>query len=122
MARVSKPRPKRSGNPAARQRPSASTPPASPVRERVSELSRRPLVRLSQLPALAVPTAMLVLMLVGLMAPLYVALPALVVIAGFVSWLAYLSWPALDARGRTIRVVLLAAVLVTAVGRVSGWL
>ncbi len=121
MARVSKPRPKRSGNPA-RQSPGASTPPASPTRERVSEVSRQPLVRLSQLPPLAVPTAMLVLMLVGLMAPLYLAVPALVVIAGFVSWLAYLSWPALDGRGRAIRVVLLGAVLVTAVGRISGWL
>ena len=121
MASVSNPRPKRSGNPA-RQPRSASTPPASPTRERVSELSREPLVRLSQLPTLVVPSTMLVLMLVGLMAPLYLALPALVVIAGFVSWLAYLSWPVLDPRSRTIRAILLAAVVLTVVGRVSGWL
>ncbi len=121
MATVSNPRPKRSGNPA-RQPRSATTPPASPTRERLSELSRQPLVRLSQLPRLVVPTTMLVLMLVALMAPLYVAIPALVVIAAFVSWLAYLSWPALDSGGRTIRVVLLAAVAVTAMGRLSGWL
>ena len=77
---------------------------------------------MSQLPPLVVPVVMLVLMLVGLMAPLVAAIPALLVILAFVLWLAYLSWPVLDARGRVLRVVLLGAVLFALVGRISGWL
>ena len=77
---------------------------------------------MSQLPPLVVPAVMLVLMLVGLMAPLAAAIPALLVILAFVLWLAYLSWPVLDTRGRLLRGVLLGAVLFALVGRITGWL
>ncbi len=94
----------------------------SSPRETISARSRGLLVRLSQLPALVIPVAVLVLMLVGLAAPLAVAVPALVVVAAFVLWLSYLSWPVLDAGGRSVRVVMVAAVAGALVGRLTGWL
>ncbi|MGI8888979.1 MAG: DUF6703 family protein [Nocardioidaceae bacterium] len=80
------------------------------------------LVRLSRLPQLVIPGLMLALMLIGLMAPLVFALPALVVIVGFVGWLAILSWPVLETRAKLLRGVLLGIVIGTAVGRIQGWL
>jgi hypothetical protein len=65
---------------------------------------------------------MLVLMLVGLSAPLPVALPALVIAAAFVGWLAFLSWPLLTPGGRLLRGVMLGLVVGAAVGRCVGWL
>ena len=112
-------KPKRSGNPSVRAGASA---PSSPTREAVSARSRGLLVWMSQLPKLVVPVTMLVLMLVGLMAPLVAAVPALLVILAFVLWLAYLSWPVLDTRGRALRGVLVGAVVFALVGRISGWL
>jgi uncharacterized protein DUF6703 len=104
--------------------PNSSQPGASGsgARAMVSARSRGILLRLSQLPRLVVPGVMLVLMLVGLSAPLPLALPAFAVIAAFVAWLAYLSWPILDPRARLLRAVMLAVVVGAAVGRVAGWL
>lgn len=65
---------------------------------------------------------MLGLMVVGMLAPLWVAVPALVVIAAFVSWLAVLSWPVLDHRGKLLRCLLLGLLVGAAVGRGQGWL
>ncbi len=65
---------------------------------------------------------MLVLMLVGLSAPLYVAIPALGLVATFVIWLAYLSWPVLDTAGRLVRAVMVVAVAAAMIGRITGWL
>ena len=113
-------RPKRSGNPA--KRAQAASPPASSTRGRVNDRSRALLVRLSALPPLLIPGAILLLMLVGLTAPLYAALPALLVIAAFVIWLAYLSWPVLDTKGRLVRGIMVGAVLAALVGRIGGWL
>lgn len=92
------------------------------MRAGIAERSRARLVRLSQLPPLVVPAVMLVLMLVGLLAPLYAAIPALLVIAAFVIWLAYISWPVLDSGGRTLRIVMVGAVASAFVGRITGWL
>lgn len=61
------------------------------------------LARLETLPRLAVPALALVLMLVGLMAPPLVALPALTVLLALIAWLASLSWPHADGRGRAVR-------------------
>ena len=113
MRSVGAANPKRSGNPATR---------ASATRVQVAERSRGLLVRLSQLPPLVVPVVTLVLMLVGLLAPLYAAVPALLLVAAFVTWLAYISWPVLDSTGRLLRVVMIAAITVALIGRVSGWL
>ena len=77
---------------------------------------------LSRLPPLAVPVAMLLLMLVGLSAPLILALPALLIAAAFIGWLAALSWPVLNSGGRLLRAVMLGLVVGAGVGRITGWL
>jgi Family of unknown function (DUF6703) len=118
---VARPQQKRSGNPAVRASPPSGQP-TSVTRDRLSARSRGLLVRLSQLPPIVVPGAVLVLMLVGLMAPLYAAIPALLVVGLFVLWLAYLSWPLLDARGRLLRGVMVGAVIAAMAGRITGWL
>lgn len=61
-------------------------------------------------------------MVLGLSAPLPVALLAFAVLAAFVGWLAYLSWPALDTGGRLVRVLMLAVVIGSAVAQIAGWL
>lgn len=109
MRRVGSANSKRPGNPSA-------------TRADVAERSRALLIWLSQLPRLAVPVTMLVLMLVGLMGPLYAAIPALLIVAAFVIWLAYISWPLLDTTGRVLRGVMISAITVALVGRISGWL
>ncbi len=80
------------------------------------------LLRLSQLPKLVIPGAMLALMLTGLAAPVPVALVALAVVALFVGWLAVLSWPVLDLKGRFVRGLMLGLVIGSGVARVNGWL
>ncbi len=111
--------PKRGGKPATRAIPAGQS---SPVRAQVNDRSRAILLRLSELPRLVIPGAMLVLMLVGLSAPLALALPAFGVIAAFVGWLAYLSWPILDTRARLLRALMLAVIIGAAVARAVGWL
>lgn len=120
MPVVSTPNPKRSGNPATRA--SMAGQPTSASRAQVARRSQSLIIRLSQLPRLVIPVTMLVLMLIGLMAPLPLALPALALIVVFVLWLAYISWPALDNRGRLLRGIMLGAVVGAAVGRAVGWL
>lgn len=113
--------PKRSGNPATR----ASAPSAAPAGQGDSALherSRALLVRLSALPKLVIPAAMLACMLIGLTAPLPVALVALTIATAFVGWLAALSWPVLDVKGKFVRGLMLGLVVGSAVGRVNGWL
>lgn len=76
---------------------------------------------LSRLPQYLVPAMIVVLMLLGLAAPLAVAIPALVIIFVFLGWLAYLSWPMLPANQRTVRVVMLALIVLAVAGRLAGW-
>jgi hypothetical protein len=61
-------------------------------------------------------------MLVGLVAPLPIALAALGVIVLFVLWLAFLSWPVLDTRGKLMRGIMLGLVVGAGVARTQGWL
>ncbi len=112
--------PKRSGNPATRANSPSTTPDHghSALRAR----SRVLLVRLSRLPKLVIPAAMLACMLIGLAAPLPVALAALALATAFVAWLAVLSWPVLDVKGKFVRGLMLGLVVGSAVARVNGWL
>jgi hypothetical protein len=88
----------------------------------VAARSRPILEWLSRLPPLAVPVAMLLLMLVGLSAPLPFALPALAIAAVFVGWLAFLSWPVLSSGGRILRTTMICLVVGAGVARAGGWL
>ncbi len=112
--------PKRSGNPATRANSPSTTPDRghSALRAR----SRPLLVRLSRLPKLVIPAVMLACMLIGLAAPLPVALVALALATAFVAWLAVLSWPVLDVKGKFVRGLMLGLVVGSAVARVNGWL
>lgn len=79
-------------------------------------------MRLAALPPLVIPGLILVLMVVGLAAPLPVALVALGIIALFVGWLAYISWPALDSRAKLMRGIMLGLVIGSGIARARGWL
>ena len=96
--------------------------PSSAPRTALGERSRQALLVLSRLPRLVIPVVVLVLMLIGVSGPLPFALPAFAIIALFVAWLAYLSWPVLDTRGRVTRCLMLAIVIGSAVARTQGWL
>ncbi|MGI8614759.1 MAG: DUF6703 family protein [Nocardioidaceae bacterium] len=115
--------PRRSGNPATRatagRSPASST---SDGRSGLHDRSRVVLARLATLPRLVIPAAMLGLMLLGLSAPLPVALAALSVVTVFVGWLALLSWPVLDLNGRFLRGLMIGLVIGSGVARVNGWL
>ena len=96
--------------------------PSSAPRTALGERSRQALLVLSRLPRLVIPVVVLVLMLIGVSGPLPFALPAFAIIALFVAWLAYLSWPVLDTRGRVTRCLMLVIVIGSAVARTQGWL
>ena len=92
-----------------------STPaPVSPLRARVVQASRPVLERLHALPQLVVPLITIVLIAVGVLAPLPVGLVALALVLLFVGWIAYLSWPVASIGGRIWRVLIL--VLIVALG------
>jgi uncharacterized protein DUF6703 len=75
---------------------------------------------MARLPMWAMPVVILLLMVVGLSAPLVYAVPALVLVAAFIGWLAYLSWPVLTPRGRLLRAVMIALVAGSATARSPG--
>jgi len=77
---------------------------------------------LSERPQFLIPAVMVALMVTGLLAPLLVALPAFALVAVFMSWLAFLSWPVIERGQRAARAAMIAVVLFAAVGRVAGWL
>jgi hypothetical protein len=75
---------------------------------------------MSHLPRLLVPGIVLLLTFGGLAAPAWVGAPCLVAVAAFLGWLAALSWPVLDPRGRTLRVLTIGLLLGAAVARLYG--
>ncbi|CAA9339441.1 MAG: hypothetical protein AVDCRST_MAG61-3391 [uncultured Friedmanniella sp.] len=95
--------------------------PASPstptLRASVERSSRPLLLRLHGLPRAVVPLGTVVLVLVGVLAPRAVGLLALTLVGLFVGWIAYLSWPAVSASGRLVRVAMVALVVALALTR-----
>lgn len=79
-------------------------------------------VWLSRLPTYFVPALMVILLLVGLLAPLAVAVVALLLIIAFIGWLAFLSWPVLGGPQRGMRLLALGILVIALVGRLGGWL
>ena len=94
----------------------------SALRTAVAERSRGPIVWLSHQPQFVMPVVILVLIIVGLYAPVVVAAVALVVVLTFICWLAYLSWPVLSGGQRLIRILMVVVITATLVARVAGWL
>lgn len=87
------------------------------LRSSVEQASRPLLVRLHALPRLLIPLATVVLVAIGVLAPPAVGLFALAVVALFVAWIAYLSWPAVGAGGRAVRLAMVALVVVLGLTR-----
>lgn len=75
---------------------------------------------MSRLPRLLVPGLVLLLTFAGLAAPARVGAPCLMLVAAFLGWLAALSWPVLDSRGRALRVLTIGLLLGAAVARLYG--
>lgn len=86
-------------------------------RKEVEDASRSLLVRLSTMPRFVVPLGTLVLVALGLFAPLSIALPALALVFFFFAWIAYLSWPVVPTGGKVLRGVMLGLVIAMAVSR-----
>jgi hypothetical protein len=91
-------------------------PPRSPSdgRRAAERRSAAPLIYLRQLPTWLPPVVLAALLVTGLAVRGWGGAVALCVVAAFLGWLAYLSWPALAARGRLGRTVVIAALLALA--------
>jgi hypothetical protein len=85
----------------ARSRPAPSTPPA---RRSLEQRSAVVLVYLGRLPRWVLPLAVAAFLVAGLAVRGPVGAAALCVVAAFVAWLGYLSWPRLAGTGRLGRV------------------
>ena len=70
---------------------------------------------LHQLPGWLPPLAMLALLIAGFALPGWIGATALALVAVVLGWLGYVSWPALAARGRLLRVAAVACVVALAV-------
>jgi hypothetical protein len=89
------------------------------ARGRFEALSARPLVLMSRLPRWLVPVVLAILLVAGL--AIYGPLGAilLLVLGLFLGWLVFVSWPALPATTRIIRVVVVLGILGVAVLQVG---
>ena len=112
-------KPRQSGKGASGKGGGASRPASTSTgtRKQIEDASRPTLVKLSSLPRLVVPLGTLVLVVIGLFAPLPIALPALALIFVFFAWIAYLSWPVVPTGGKVLRGVMLGLVLAMAASR-----
>lgn len=95
------------------------TPPATGVRARTERLSEPALRWLSARPSFLLPVFSLVLLVAGLAAAPLIGVALLGVLGLLLAWLSFLSWPAVGARERLLRLVVLALVLVALVGRIG---
>jgi len=90
------------------------TPGAGDARRSLEQSSARPLLLLHQFPVWLVPVLLTVLLVTGLAVPGWIGAVALILVAGFLGWLAAVSWPRLAPGGRLLRVAAVACVLVAA--------
>ena len=109
------------GNPAARSGPPADarpalavpmTPGASGIRQTVERISARPLFFLVHLPKWVPMVVALGLLITGFIVRGPGGAAALLLVAVFLGWLAYMSWPRINTSGRVIRVLGMASMLV----------
>lgn len=95
-------------------------PPAGPLRAEVERRSRVAIVVLSRQPKWLLPVVTVLLLVGVVVLPPALALVCLVLVVGLVGWLAYLSWPVVDGRGRAVRVASLLLLLVLGAQSVLG--
>jgi hypothetical protein len=85
------------------------------VRQSVERASLKPAAYLHHLPRWLPPVLVAVLFIGGLAVHGWAGAAMLLVVAAFLAWLATLSWPALGAQGRALRVLAVAVVIALAV-------
>ena len=107
------PRPAPAGRPGVADRP--STEGASERRRAVERFSARPLVFLTQMPRWVLLVVVLGLLVSGFAVPGPIGAVLLVLVGILLGWLAYLSWPNINASGRAGRVVAVVCMLVIVV-------
>jgi hypothetical protein len=78
------------------------------------------MVYLHQLPRWALPVTMGILLLIGMLVSSWPGALALLVLAVFLGWFAYLSWPSVDLSGRVLRCAAVVILLLFAVGHFVG--
>jgi hypothetical protein len=88
------------------------TPGASGTRQAVERFSARPLVFLAQLPRWVPMLVALGLLITGFIVPGLIGAAALLLVAIFLGWLGYMSWPRINASGRVLRVVAMACMVI----------
>ncbi|MQA98339.1 MAG: hypothetical protein GEV11_28455 [Streptosporangiales bacterium] len=88
---------------------------ATGARAAVERRSATPLLYLHQMPRWVMPVLLAALMLAGLAARGPVGALALTLVAAFLGWLGYLSWPSLTPGKRAIRLITTVALLGLAV-------
>jgi hypothetical protein len=88
-----------------------------PVRAAVEKRSAPVLVLLTQQHRAVVPIVSVALLLGGLTLPVPVGVACLAVLAAFVGWLTYLSWPAIIGTARAVRVATLLLIVVALASR-----
>lgn len=88
-----------------------------PLRAAVEKRSAPVLVLLSQQHRALVPLVSVLLLLGGLALPAAIGVICLAVLATFVGWLTYLSWPAVVSQARVVRLVTLLLILGALVSR-----
>lgn len=76
-----------------------------------------PLVWLHQQPRWVAPLVLGTLFIAGLAAPGLLGAVCLLLVAAFLGWLAFLTWPSLSGQLRAARVLMVGVVLVLAVAR-----
>jgi len=112
---MSKPANRRSGNPAVRAA-AAGEPKVAPRRPRGYAL----LAWLHRRPRWLVPLLTVVLTLGGMFLPPLLGGLCLLVVAGFLSWLAALAWPRLGGGARIVRIIVIGMVVAVAFARMTG--
>lgn len=112
------PRPVALNRPPVRRKPPVS-PPAQArrrtARGRLEALSARPLIVMNGLPRWLMPVILAILLVAGLVISGPIGAALLGVLGLFLAWLVFLSWPALPATTRIIRIVIVAGILAVAV-------
>ncbi|KAB2345579.1 DUF6703 family protein [Actinomadura rudentiformis] len=90
------------------------------MRATVERLSAKPVVFLHTLPRWVLLVAVFALLVIGMWGNGWVGAAGLLVLLAFLTWFAYLNWPALDTSGRALRVVAMGLLAAFAVGHVVG--
>lgn len=94
------------------------TPGASGLRKAVEQRSAVPMTFLfTQVPRWVAPAVLVILLLAGFALANWMGGVAALLVAAFVGWLAYLSWPSLGLGGRLLRVAMLVFLVVLAADR-----